>query len=155
MYFLQRLFGSFYSQTLYARVRTQDTGFGVGYSLALLALIAAICTLCLQFYVPETIGVLMPKLVQVPPEQWVMVAGATLLLRSSMLMALAVVAFLVARYWQMPMNAATAFRLSGVAYTPVAIMDAVALCTHGATMLPFIVFPCGVAMLLAALYATR
>lgn len=155
MAWIARFFGSFYSAAMYRRLRLDATGYGFGYSLFLLVLIAAVSTACLYWYTPANLSVVMPRIDQIPPGQWPLIAAAFLGLRGAMLLALAIAALSIAPRLALPLDRSAAFRLAGVAYTPTAVMDAIALCTTGEAMLPFVLFPCGVVMLLAAMHASR
>lgn len=155
MPFLASFFGSFYSQALYRRLRLQETGFGVHYSLLLLGFIAVISISVVMVRLPGEMRAMLPQLQAASPAAWLVVAAGAILMRGLMLLALAVAARLAAMRLRMPMDYATAFRLAGVAYTPVAVLDAVAFCLRGEMLQSWLLFPCGVLMLLAALYSTR
>lgn len=157
MNFLTTFFGSFHSQALYARVRLVDTGYGVRYSVLLFGFVAVFVGMSLNLYTPPLIQQVMERLEQdaSPAAGMAMILVFAALLRAGMLFALAIATWAIAVRLKMPMTHATGFRLAGVAYTPVAVLDAVVLCLRGAPLNTLIVFGCGVVMLLAALRSTR
>lgn len=155
MFFLTRFFGSFYSQGLYTRLRTAETGYGVHYSLLLFGFIAVISTSIVMLAMPEQMQKMLPAMQTASPIAWVVIFIVAIALRGLMLLTLAVAARLIALRLKLPMDYAAAFRLTGVAYTPVAVCDAVVFCVRIETMSPMLLFICGVAMLLAVLYSTR
>lgn len=155
MPFLIRFFGAFYDAALYQRVRAQEAGFGLRYSLLLFGFIVVIVTgYCIQ-YPPASTDRLATLLRDTPLTGFGIILLTALMLRGLMLVCLAVAARLTALKMKLAMDYAGAFRFAGVAYTPVAVMDAIAFCYGGQALNPLLLFACGTAMLLAALHATR
>ena len=155
MFFLTRFFGSFYSQALYTRLRSAEAGYGVHYSLLLFGFIAVISTTIVLVAMPKEMQDMLPQMQTASPVAWIVIFAVAILLRALMLLTLAIAARLIAMRLKLPMDYASGFRLAGVAYTPVAICDAVVFCIRIETMSPMLLFGCGVAMLLAVLYSTR
>lgn len=84
-----------------------------------------------------------------------LIAAVAAVLRIAMLFALAIAARLTALRLKMPMDYPAGFRVAGLAYTPVAVTDAVVFCVFGHVIGPMLLFTLGVVMLLAVLHSTR
>ncbi len=155
MSFARQFTGSFYSAALYARLRGSQSGYGLGYALWLYAVIAVLCTLVVLVRMPPSMQSLPVHMLDTPALGWIMVALIGAILRGLMLFFLAVAARLFSLKLRPVVDYKAAFRLAAVAYTPVALIDAVAFCLHGQALNPLLLFVTGCMMLLAALYASR
>lgn len=155
LHFVRCFFGAFYSAAMYRRLRVEGKGYGIGYSLGLLGLTAAICMPVLALHLPAAMAKVMPPMDQVTLGQVALVAVLLLGIRGAMVLALAIGALVAARRFHITLDRAAACRIAGVAYTPAALMDGVALCVYGTPMNPLLLFVGGIVMLLAALSASR
>lgn len=159
MGFLRTFFGSFHSQALYTRLRVSDSGYGFHYSLLLLGFVTVISTIIVMLHLPEQFESMMPKMQEAPLISLALIAVVAILLRGTMLLALAISARLLALKLKLPMDYAAGFRIAGVAYTPIAVLDGALLCLgssmYGMTGYPLMLFFGGFIMLLGALFSTR
>lgn len=157
MSFFATFLQSFYAPALYRTLWQNATGYGVRYSLLLFGFIAVISSTVVLLRMPAEAQAMMPPL----SIQWLMgtiiILIVAVLLRAAMLLALAVAVRLVAIKRRMPMGYDAAFRLAGVAYTPVAVLDAIVFCLHHGQMTinPLALFMGGVIMLTAIVFSTR
>ena len=86
---------------------------------------------------------------------WIGFALVAYLLRLIMLMALGLAGLLLSNIWKPTVNFATAVRIAAIAYTPVAICSAAALCITGGEPKALALFALGVVMTAAALVVSR
>ncbi len=155
MRFLATFFRAFYSAALYRRVLMAERGYGVAYSLFLYLFVAVLGASCILLTMRAPLQEMLPQLADVTPAEWGLIFVGGLLLRILMLVLLAVSARLIAWRFKIPMNYATAFRVAGVAYTPVTVLDATMFCLTLHPVSVLLLFAGGVAMLLAVLHSTR
>ena len=125
------------------------TGYGVGYSIKLLVLGAI-----------AAVGYLLATTTFTPPtwrdaQSVLVIFVIALLLRATMLAPLVIAARLIGHVLKLTLTNAQAARLTAVAYTPVAICDAVAFSVASFAVSPPMLFGCALMMLLAALYASK
>lgn len=155
MGFFRIFFGSFYSQALYARLRFSASGYGVRYSFLLFALVGVVTSTVLLMHMPGQSHAVLRELQSYPPAKWLVILLVALLMRAGMLFALAIGARLIGLALRTPLDYPAALRVTAAAYTPVTLMDAVAIATLGIAVSPYYLFGAGLVMLLAALAATR
>lgn len=155
MPFLRIFVPAFYSAALYRALRDRAVGYGLRYSFLLFGFIAVISTTVVMLRMPEKMQAIMPELTGASPVTYAVILLVAVLLRGAMLFTLAVAARLIALRLKTPMGYDTAFRITGAAYTPVAVADAVIFCLEGQTMNPLVLFVAGVIMLVAVLTSIR
>lgn len=149
MKFWQNFFGSLYKPSTYANARLIYAGWGIRYSILLAALIAI-----------ATVGWLLVTTVYTTPtlrdaESILFIFAVALVLRACMLFPLVIAARLIGYAMKLPLANAQASRITALAYTPVALSDAVAFSVANYAVSPPILFGCGVMMLLAAVHAAK
>lgn len=149
MKFWPNFFGSFYRPATYVDARLVHAGYGVGYSVKLLLLGAAIAV----GYLLATTTFTTPTLRDA--QSILVIFAIALVLRAAMLMPLVIAARLIGHAMKLTLTNAQASRLTAIAYTPVAICDAVAFSAANAAVSPPLLFGCAVMMLLAAVYASK
>lgn len=140
---------AFYAPTVYARQRHTAGGIGATYSLALYAAITFPALLVMPILHPGTTPMWHD------PRALFIVAGYGLVLRAVLLSVLTLAARMLAVGLKTPLSNKAAARVTAVAYTPVAVLDAVAFLGFGTIVSPPLLFGGGVVMLLAALYTTK
>lgn len=138
---------AFYSPALYAQLRHERRGWGVGYSVALYAVVAL---LAMAYALVRD-----PSPLKESPLALLLVLGIGLLMRATLLAVLTLAARIVAALLRTPLTNAAAARVTAVAYTPVALFDALAFLVFGTMLYPPLLFGGCVVMLLAALYTTK
>ncbi len=154
MRYLRYFFGSVFSARMYRQLRDERSGYGVDYSAFLFLVFIAIGVSGAFVHAGDVASTLPRSLYEI--EQLLGVIAISAILRLLMLLALAVAGRLYALTRKETMAWAASFRVAGVAYTPVVVLDTVAFCIHGGmTLHPAMLFAMGVVMLLAALRATR
>lgn len=149
MKFWPTFFGSLGNPNTYVDARLIHRGFGVRYSILLVALMAVAALT----YLLSTTTFTQPTLRDL--ESIGVIFAITLVMRACMLLPLTIVARLVGYGMKMQLTNGQAARITAIAYTPVSICDTVAFCVAGYAITPPILFACGVLMLLAAVHASK
>lgn len=149
MKFWPNFFGSFCNPRVYVDARLIYRGYGVRYSIALVAL-GGIATLA---YLLLTTTFTTPSLHDLKSVGIIFVGMA--LLRAAMLIPLLIACCLLGYLFKLRLTYSQGARLTAIAYTPVAVFDAIAFNGFHYGVSPPLLFGCGVMMLLAAVHAAK
>lgn len=149
MKFWPTFFGSLHRPATYADARLVHSGWGIRYSVQLLLLAVAVALADLM------VRTTMPEFGWQDVQSILVVVIIALVLRALMLIPLVIAARLIGYSMKVKLTNAQAARLTAVAYTPVAICDALAFVLAAYAVSPPILFGCGVMMLLAAVHAAK
>lgn len=163
MHFFSTFFRAFWSAGLYRRLRHEGKGLALLYSIELMLLTVVIATALIVYRGIAQFGwdqasldfSMQLKVIALELPTFAMVLAVAFLGRLGMLAALALAGALASFFLKPQMGFMAAFRVTAVSYTPVAVADAVYFGLNDVTVGPFVLFVCGLVMLLAAVATTR
>lgn len=153
MSFVRSFAGSFYSPDVYSEARNASTGWAFRYALKTFLVITppAIAIIVLSEG-PERFSYPDPELNLL---QLGVIVGIALGLRLLMLLLLAIVAQLLALIIKPRIGYRSGLTLGALAYTPVALFDALVFILAGVALHPGMLLLCSCFMLIAALKASK
>lgn len=149
MKFWSNFFGSLHAPRTYSDARLIFAGYGIRYSIQLLVVVG----LASLAFLLTTTTFTTPTWRDA--ESILVITAIALVLRAAMLIPLVIAARLIGYAMKLPLTTAQAARITALAYTPVALIDAAAFFATGFMLSPPLLFGCGIMMLLAAVHAAK